>query len=284
MTDSSPRHWMAEQRRAGHELCVVLDSQGQRAIRQMLLSASRFEQYVGVYGHTQIADLTDTGPFIITFDQSGEKRLDELLEHPQCNWGWLASLAKGDLRKLVSHWQERLLIGERPDLALYRFHDNRVLARALEHLPVEDYPAYLGPVISACYWQGTHWKTICNPAPGTYPVPVEPSWLRIPLPQPQAAEIRRLNAHRHLLAEHLQAYAELAEARDPDTWLHDCLTLAHAWHWYEPEQLEFLLTQSLRAPGHVLAPHWRVRGEETPQEHFERVHQLQAFWQGNEPL
>ncbi|WP_223489099.1 DUF4123 domain-containing protein [Pseudomonas sp. A-RE-19] len=283
MMDTLPRQWMTEQRRFGHEVCLVLDSENERETRQLLLNSSQFEQYLGVYSGTHIADLADAGPFIFTLDQPGDRRIDELLEHPQRNWGWLVSLPKGELRKLVSHWQERLIIGTRPHRALYRFHDNRVLARALEHLPVEAYPAYLGPAISVCYWNGTGWKTAVSPAPGTYPVPDEPLWLHAPTPHPQASEIRRLNAHRYLLAAHLKAYVRLAELHDPDTWLRDRLALAQAWGWLEPEQLAFLLTQSLQAPAYTLPPHWQARPDETPIEHFERVHQVTEFWQGEAP-
>jgi len=284
MIDALPRQWMMEQRRFGHEICLVLDSQNERETRQSLLNSSQFEQYLGVYSGTHIAALADAGPFIFTLDQPGDRRIDELLEHPQRNWGWLASLQQGGMRKLVSHWHERLIIGTRPHQALYRFHDNRVLARALEHLPIEAYPAYLGPAISACYWNGTGWKTVFSPAPGTYPVPDEPLWLRSPTPHPHASEIRRLNAHRFLLADHLKAYATLAEVHDPDTWLRDRLALADAWGWWEPEQLELLLTQSLQTPAYTLAPHWQARPDETPTEHFERVHQVTAFGQRDEPL
>lgn len=281
MINVLPRQWMNEQRRSGHELCLVLDSQNERETRQLLLKASGHDQYLSVYNGTTLANLADAGPFIFTLDQPSDRRLDELLDHPERNWGWLASVEKGALRQLVSHWQERLIVGTRPYQALYRFHDNRVLSRALQHLPVEAYPALLGPAISVCYWDGTAWKTTLNPAPGTHPVPDNPLWLRTPLPQPQASEIRRLNAHRYLLAEHVEAYAKLAEVHDPDAWLRERLALADAWGWLEPQQLEFLLIQSLQAPGFTLSPQWEVRGDESPVEHFERVRLLVGFWRGD---
>jgi hypothetical protein len=276
MTDSFPRRWMADQQRSGHSLCLILDSENERDIRQLLLSSSQFGQYLSVYEGTDIADLADVGPFIFSLDQPGDSRIAELLKHPQRHWGWLASLQKGDLPKLVEHWHERLLIGVRPHQALYRFHDNRVLARALEQLPGETYPDYLGPAISACYWDGADWKTANNPAPGIYPVPGEPLWLRTSVLSSQANEILRINAHRYLLAEHVKAYADLAELHDPDVWLRDRLSQADAWGWRDPPQLEFLLVQSLQAPAYTLAEHWQVRAEETPAEHFERVYALRG--------
>jgi len=142
-------------------------------------------------------------------------------------------------------------------------------------------PAYLGPAISVCHWQGSHWQITDNPAPGNCPVPEAPAWLQLPMPEGQAMEIRLANAHRFLLAGHVQAYAELARCRDPHIWLQERLTLAEAWGWLAPERLEFLLIQSLHTPN--LAPHWQARPEETPEEHFDRVYQLSKSWNGETP-
>ena len=284
MTDLLPRQWMREQQKSGHALCVVLDSQNGRDLRQSLLKTCQFDQYLSVYGETWVADLADAGPFIFTFDQPDDSRIHELLKNPQRNWGWFASIERGDLNCLVKHWQDRLIIGARPHQALYRFHDNRVLSRALAYLPDEAYPAYLGPAISVCYWQGECWDMTHNPAPAIYPVPDQPLWQQVPAPTHQVDEIRLTNARRYLLAEHVLAYAKLAERHEPDTWLRNRLAQAEAWGWLAPEQLEFLLTQSLLAQDSALAPHWQVRPGETPSEHFERVCQTTAFWQGDAAL
>ncbi|RKS12592.1 uncharacterized protein DUF4123 [Pseudomonas sp. WPR_5_2] len=284
MTDLFVRRWMADQQRAGHSLCLILDSENESDIRQSLLNASPIEQYLSVYEGTAITDLANAGPFIFTLDQPGDRRIDGLLEHPQRNWGWLASLPKGDLPNLAKHWRERLLIGPRAHQALYRFHDNRVLARALEQLPADALPAYLGPVISVCCWDGTGWKITDNPAPGTYPVPNEPLWLRTSTCAWQAMQIRLINAHRYLLAEHVKAYADLAGQHDPDAWLRDRLTQADAWGWHAPEQVEFLLVQSLQAPAYTLEAYWQARADETPARHFERVYSLQGLGKRQTPL
>lgn len=150
MTHSLPHQWLIEHHRLGHALCLVLDSEDEHPMRQALLTSSRADQYLSVYGQTKVADLADVGPFVFTFDQPGDTTINELLKRPDNHWGWFASCPKGHLSLLVEHWRERLIIGERPHQALYRFHDNRVLARALRHLPVEAYPVYLGPAISVC--------------------------------------------------------------------------------------------------------------------------------------
>ncbi|MEH6349868.1 DUF4123 domain-containing protein [Pseudomonas sp. 3JA] len=283
MTRSLPHQWLIEQQRLGHTLCVVLDSENEHHTRQALLKSSRPDQYLSVYSQTPVSDLADAGPFVFTFDRPGDEHINELIDRPDSRWGWLASLPKEGLPTLVEHWRERLIIGERPHQALYRFHDNRVLARALQHLPVEAYPAYLGPAISVCYWQGTCWASTYNPAPGAYPLPDSPLWLQVPVTPQQAMQTRLLNARRFLLAEHVQAFASLAEQQDPVAWLRATLEQAEAWHWQAPEQLEFLLTQRLQTPAQALAPYWQVRSAESPDEHFERVRLTAAFWQGDTP-
>lgn len=284
MIDSLPHQWMTEQRRSGHDICLVLDSQTERQTRQWLLKNCPFDQVRSVYAQTPVADLADAGPFIFRLDQRNDAAMNELLASPQRHWGWLVSIAKGELPQLVKHWQERLIMGAQPHQALYRFHDNRVLSRALEHLPVDAYPAYLGPAISVCYWQGARWASAHNPDPGLHPVPDQPLWHQVPVPAQQAMDIRLINARRYLLAEHTQAFARLAGQHDPEAWLRDRLRQAETWNWRAPEQLEFLLTESLKAPAFELPPHWQVRAGESPAEHFERVHREAEFWQGDASL
>ncbi|WP_085656641.1 DUF4123 domain-containing protein [Pseudomonas sp. B11(2017)] len=282
MTNSTALPWLNEQHRADRLLCLVLDSQNERDMRQRWLKSSRYEQFRSVYGETVVAELADAGPYVFTFERPDDRRLDALLDRPHTHWGWLASLDQGGLPGWVRHWQERLIVGTRPHQALYRFHDARVLARALAHLPAEALPAYLGPAISVCHWQGSHWQSVDNPAPGTYPVPDSPPWLQLPLPDEQTLDIRLANAHRFLLAGHVQAYADLARSEDPHTWLRARLALADAWGWTAPQRLEVLLLQSLQAPAHELAPHWRPGPDESPNEHFERVCQLSRHWSGED--
>ncbi|WP_324727938.1 DUF4123 domain-containing protein [Pseudomonas chlororaphis] len=279
-----PRQWMAEQLRLGHALCLILDSEGELDSRQALLNGRDSNQFCSVYRETPASDLADAGPFMFVIDDPDAQCISALLDAPERNWGWLASLQAGELPKLVAHWRARLIIGSRPHRALYRFHDNRVLSRALEHLPAEARPAYLGPAISLCYWQGEHWAVADNPAPGEYPIPSDPAWLQVPTPVSQAADIRETNAHRYLLDEHLETYMALADQQDPEAWLNTQLALAEAWGWTAPEQLKFLLAQCLTASGDTLAKRWQARPDETPTAHFERLHQEAQFWQGDAPL
>lgn len=285
MTITPAQQWMIEQRHLGHALCLILDAEDECQTRQALLGAQAPDRYCSVYNETPVAGLAQAGPFLFLIDDPEYGRLNELLRAPERNWGWLASIAPSTgLPALVKHWRERLIVGVRPHQALYRFHDNRVLSRALKHLSPGTIPAYLGPIISACYWQGQHWETLDNPAPGNYPVPERPAWCEVPVEGDKSAHIREVNARRYLLAEHLDAYAKIAEQQDPDLWLRTQLALADSWDWQSPDQVQFWLVQSVNEVDGKLAERWQAHPDESPADHFERVYQATQFWQGDAPL
>lgn len=280
----SPHQWLDEQRHQGRELCLILDALHQMEVRQVLLKARAFDRYASVYSQTPVAELANAGPYLIVIDRGDTEQVSKLLEAPERNWGWLASIARGDFPALLQHWRERILVGTRPNQGLYRFHDNRTLTRALEHISVDVLPAYLGPAISLCYWQGEHWAVTDNPMPGEFPVPDAPQWLQVPAPPITQARLREINAHRYLLAQHQHAYLQLAAQCPASEWISKQRQHADAWGWNTPEQLEFLLTHSLQAPGFELPVQWHPRPHETPDTHFERVLHATKFWAGEGPL
>lgn len=284
MNPPLPRQWIDEQRHQGHELCLILDSLSEMEARQTLLNGRAHDRYAGVYQQTPAAKLANAGPYLIVIDSADTEHVCALLQAPERNWGWLASIAPGELPALLQHWRERCLVGTRPNLAMYRFHDNRVLSRAFEYLSVDALSTYLGPAISVCYWQGEHWAVIANPAPGEYPMPDEPQWLQVPTPQSIRAHLRETNAHRYLLAQHQHAYLQLAAQCQAWEWISEQRQHADAWGWNTPEQLEFLLTHSLQTPGFELPVQWHPRPDETPDAHFERVLHAPKYWAGEGPL
>jgi hypothetical protein len=266
-----PVQWMAEQSQRGRHLCLILDSTAVPGIHQALLHQLTHEHYRSVYRETAVAALSVGGPFIFSIDSLNPSSLNELFEGQTRDWGWLASIENHSIAILVKHWRERLLIGKRPQQALYRFHDNRVLARALAHLPESAYPEYLGPVISACFWQGEQWATVDNPASGEYPVPDAAQWLATPAPVNQERAILLVNVGQYLLAEHSEDLARLPEALSPRAWLIAQLDLAQRWGWQTPEQLHFLVVERLRETHTPGIKNWEPRPGEHAQAHFERL-------------
>ncbi|QXH77796.1 DUF4123 domain-containing protein [Pseudomonas salmasensis] len=265
--DSLPHRWMAQQQQSGRQLCLMLE--GNHEARQPLLADRAPSHYCNLYSETPAAELANSGPLILLLEQLNEPALADLLLHPESNWGWLASLAASDLAGMARHWRERLLLGPEGQQALYRFHDNRTLARALAHLAEEHWPVYLGPLISVCYWHEGRWCHHENPAPGDYPAPEQPPWLNTP--NPQAEAILHANILRYLLAEHSEDLVALVEFQDPRIWLAQVLEQARIWQWREPEQLEFLVVRRLAEATGSSVVHWQPRAGEAPGEHFERV-------------
>ncbi|NUU34984.1 DUF4123 domain-containing protein [Pseudomonas sp. C2B4] len=266
-----PVQWMATQLQLGRSLCLILDSAVASGIHQTLVSQLSPEHYQSVYSRTAVASLAADGPYVFLVDSLNPSTLDESFEGLPRDWGWLASIENGALERLLEHWRERLFIGQRPQQGLYRFQDNRVLARALAHLPESAYPEYLGPVISACYWQGEQWRTVENPAPGQYPVPETPPWLDTPATASQEREILLANVGQYLLAEHSEDLARLPAKLSPRAWLAEQLDLAEQWGWQTPEQLRFLVVERLREMHTPGIKNWIPHPEEPAQAHFERL-------------
>ncbi|HBP0509242.1 TPA: DUF4123 domain-containing protein [Pseudomonas aeruginosa] len=276
--------WLRKQGELERYLYLVLDSDGQLDERDGLLEGREPHQYGNLYSGTPASSLAAIGPYLFRLDTLDHPVVQALLKSPERHWGWLASCASRDLEPLLRHWRARLVTGARPNQALYRFHDSRVLGRALAHLQPEQWPAFLGPISSACYWLAGQWVDADNPAPGEHAVPDEPAWLVVPTAAETAAGIQFDNARRYLIAEWTEPFAELAGQRDADAWLRAQLELARTWGWRTPEQIRFLLLQRLRATDDALPRSWSPLPDEPPTTHFERVYQEVRFWQGDAPL
>lgn len=276
--------WLHEQTRQERHLYLVLDSDGQLEERDALASDLGPGRYRNLYAGTPAASLAGIAPYLFQLVTTGHAVLQALLDTPERHWGWLASAASADLNSLTIHWQQRLVTGERPDQALYRFHDNRVLARALAHLEPDQRPDYLGLMASVCYWQDGQWLVTDNPKPSVHQVPINPAWCHVPPPDALLERIQFDNTRRYLVSHYTDALLKLAHHQDIDAWLRSQLELARRWGWQEPESLHFLLTQTLQAPDHAPPITWLPRPAESPAAHFDRVYREARYWQGDDPL
>lgn len=276
--------WLQEQTSQRRHLYLVLDSDGQIEERNALASKLGVDQYRNLYIGTPADSLANVAPFLFHLGTVEHPALQALLKTPERHWGWLASAASSDLDALSVHWQGRLVKGERPNQALYRFHDNRILGRALACLPPEQRGDYLGLMTSVCYWQAEQWTVTDNPNPGIHPLPTPPAWLHTPVPEAIFKGIQFDNVRRYLIREHIDDLLSLAQRQDIDTWIRGQLDLAHTWGWQEPNSIHFLLTQSLQAPDYGPPKTWRPLPHETPAMHFERVYQEVLYWYGDAPV
>lgn len=277
---SPVEQWLHTQSRAGCDLYLVLDADDQSEAHAALARDLGTEQFRHLYAGTAAESLAPTGPLLVQIDTAHHPVIQQLLATPERHWGWLASARHTELDALAAHWRERVVTGERPDLAVYRVHDNRVLGRALAHLQPEQYPPLLGPLDSVCYWHAGQWNVANNPDPAAHPLPIDPPWLQTPTPELIYANVLFDNTRRYLVGEHTEAMAELAEQLDVDEWLWGLIQLTHLWGWQQPEQVHFLLTRCLQLPGYRPAKSWLPKPGEDPAAHFERVYQEALYWQG----
>lgn len=284
MMAAIPMQWMSDQMRLGHALCLILDSEGELAARRALLNTRDPDRYRCVYSQTQVCDLADAGPCIFLIDTLNDEPIKALLEVPGRHWGWLASIRQDDLPALTQHWRERLIMGTRPNQALYRFHDNRVLARALAYIPEGARPEYLGPAISVCYWEGERWEVTHNPVPGKHPLPADPIWLNVPVPASQSMAMLQSNIYRYLWAEHSDDLMRLSRREDPVIWLAGQLSKAQQWQWSIPEQVHFLIINTLNEADSPVIKSWLPHAGEAPQVHFERLFEEVKFWSGESSI
>lgn len=272
MTVVSPMQWLAEQRLHDRIVCLVLDVEAEPETRQALTATLAPEQWCTFYSNTAVAELAAFGPACFLLAGSSARLIQSVLNAPQSHWGWLASLPPGAMPAWVEHWRQRLLIGQRPQQALYRFHDNRVLARALARLPETAVPAYLGQALSVCYWRPqAGWTVVENSAPGAYRLPDEPVWLQVAAEHVPGPEVQLGNVEDYLLTHHYEDFLALADQMDPHAWVCRQLLRAQEWGWNTSEFIEFLFTHSLRAPGFELPGRWAPRPSENPHLHLQRL-------------
>ncbi|WP_297843706.1 DUF4123 domain-containing protein [Pseudomonas sp.] len=274
-----PNQWMAEQSRLARSTYLIFDSEGERETYQALLALEPTPNYISVYAQTPISAIA-TGPLILQISSAMKPLLNSLLDTPERNWGWLVSCKGDQLTAMAEHWRARIIIGQRPEQSLYRFHDNRVLARALNHLKPEALPEYLGPIAGVLYWDGMKWTTVENPSPGVYPVPSNPGWLGVPAPVEQSRAILLTNIERYVRAEHAEEIYELEQRTYINAWINKQLDDADLWNWHTPEQLQFLVTQRLKEEKGAIIESWLPKENETPQQHFDRIYKEATYWAG----
>ncbi|WP_256675396.1 DUF4123 domain-containing protein [Pseudomonas sp. GXM4] len=122
---SPVEQWLHAQSRAGCELYLMLDTDGQSAEHAALTRDLGTERFRPLSSGTPAESLVPTGPLLLQIDTAQHPAIQTLLATPERNWGWLASARHVELDLLAAHWRERLITGERPNQAVYRVHDNR---------------------------------------------------------------------------------------------------------------------------------------------------------------
>jgi hypothetical protein len=262
--------WIADQLAQQRELLLIVDRLAEPDPIKALFSADLMQDYANLYQGTEFADMADIGPWLVRLHNPDAALVQTLLNTPESDWGWLASVAHIDLAALSQHWRERMLIDEQEQRALYRFQDNRVIARHLAELDETQRPLLLGPLESALCWDGQAWQSIHNPRPGLYPAPFEKPWQELAEPEAVTQAILRHNLEQWLWQNHCAATAQLAESQPLGSWLDAQLGKAKNWRWQSLERIQFLLQYQLQ-PAFIDHSAWAVLEGETPDAHFART-------------
>lgn len=261
--------WLADQLAQQHELVLVIDRLAEPDPIKALFSADLMQDYVNLYQGTEFADMADVGPWLVRLHNPDAELIKTLLNTPEGDWGWLASAEHIDLAALSQHWRERMLVDEQEQRTLYRFQDNRVIARHLAELSETQRPLLLGPLNSALCWDGQAWQSIHNPHPRLYPAPFEKPWQEIAEPEAITQAIQRHNLEQWLWQNHSAATAQLAETQPLSSWLDTQLDQAKSWQWQSVERIQFLLRYQLD-PALATHPAWTPVENETADAHFAR--------------
>jgi len=265
--------WLNEQTKLNRTLVLVLDSLAEPNPVPVLYSAGLMQRSVQLYRRTQYADFAAISPWLALQDNVSASAFQALLADPERHWGWIGSMETPDLDALTQHWQARMVIEEEGNRSLFRFQDNRVIARCLASLTEPERPLLLGPMSSVLFWDERQWSSVDNPKPGSYHVPNPAPWLRTPESAERSRGILRDNLKRWLLVYHAEAAASLSETRNVSEWLEEQLDLLESWQWNTPEQRAFMLSLRLD-PKCAEDVAWQPLPGETPQTHFARCQRV----------
>ena len=264
------QYWLHDQQSQGRELILVVDRLAEPDPIVELFGADLMQDYINLYQGTEFADMADVGPWLVRLNNPNAAFIQTLLDTPERDWGWLASAAHVDLCVLANHWRERMLVDEQEQRALYRFQDNRVIARHLAELSETQRHLLLGPLNSTLCWDGQTWQSIDNPCPGLYPAPFKKPWQELAEPEVVNHEILRHNLEQWLWQNHSTATFKLAETQPLSDWLEAQLGKARSWRWQSLQRIQFLLQHQLQ-PELVEHSAWAVLENETPDAHFART-------------
>lgn len=268
MNDIAQR-WLNDQQSQERELLLIVDRLAEPDPIVELFGAGLMQDYVNLYQGTEFADMAEVGPWLVRLSNPEAEFIQTLIDTPERDWGWLASAEHVDLTVLAQHWRDRMLVENESKPALYRFQDNRVIARHLDALTEQHRSILLGPITSALCWDGKTWKTTDNPRPGLYPAPFEKPWQEIAEPEAVTQKIQRHNLELWLWQNHSAATAQLAETQPLSSWLDAQLGKAKSWQWQSLERIQFLLRYQLD-PALAAHPAWAPVANETADAHFTR--------------
>lgn len=266
-------YWLSKQNISQNKLCLIIDScaDSNPILEFFKGGITSLKNFICLYKDTELEKNIESSPWLIELNNDFSiNQINQLLDKPETNWGWLASMDSSfTLEQLAKHWQQRMIIEEENRKFIYRFQDNRTIAWHLQNLSETDISLLLGPMSNILAWDGEQWKEFINPTPTFYSELSSTPWANISEPDTVAKAVRNENMRNWLFDHYPRTLYEYSEIEDFYSWVNDELIKADEWQWSEREQWELLLGQRLD-PKQRLSTDWQPIKTETPEQHYQR--------------
>lgn len=266
--------WLTEQTKQQHSIYLMLDPLAEPNPVATLLTNQAIVGYTWLLHNTPYEGLRHASPSIIQIADITNQGVQELINHPEQNWGWFFTTSKQiTMEQLIAHWQARLTLIYQQQEVFYRFQDNRVIVRALKAIPQDKYYQLLGQINQIALWDESEWQTYTNQAPRDYPLTSKENLIwALPEPEHVARQIRLENLYDwaiNTFADEVFINAKFGGTPFKD-WLKEQLALLDKWQWHKEEQALFMIEQRL-VYDQRQSNEWHPLPEETSIQHYERV-------------
>lgn len=265
--------WLTEQTQQHNTIYLMLDPLAEPNPVATLLTNQAIIGYTWLLQNTPYESLRYASPTIIQITDINNQGVQELINHPQQNWGWFFTTNRQvTMEQLIAHWQARLTLIYEQQEVFYRFQDNRVIVRALKAIPQDKYYQLLGQINQIVLWDEDRWQYYTNQTPLDYPLTSKQNLLwALPEPEHIAKQIRFDNLYNWIINTFAdQVFIEAKLSMPLKQWLTEQLELLDNWQWREQAQAQFMLEQQL-VPEQRHSQHWQPKPQETPTQHYERL-------------
>lgn len=265
--------WIDTQQLQQRKIILVIDSCSEtNPILEFFKSGiTSLKNFICLYKETELEKSIENSPWLVELNNDFSiNQINHLLETPETNWGWLASMDSSfTLEQLAKHWQQRMIIEGGNNKFIYRFQDNRTISWHLQNLSELDKPLLLGPIDSVLAWDEKEWKTFNNQQAELQTSLLKKPWQDIKEPKHIGQAIRSENMKNWLFESYPKTLYDYSEIEDFYTWVDEQLIKADDWGWDKKEQWQFLLGQQLD-PKQRISTDWFPINEETPEQHYQR--------------
>lgn len=266
--------WLTEQQQNQQAIYLMLDPLAEPNPVATLLTSQAIVGYTWLLHNTPYESLRYASPTIIQIADINNQGVQELINHPEQDWGWFFSTnPQVTMEQLIEHWQARLILIYKQQEVFYRFQDNRVIVRALKGIPPDKYYQLLGQINQVALWNKSEWQIYANESPIDYPLTTKENLIWA-LPEPQ--EVTQQTNLENLFDWAINTFADEVFINAKfggisfKEWLKEQLSLLDTWQWHEESQMLFMIEQRLDYEQRQ-SVEWQPLPQEPPTQHYERV-------------